>query len=321
MRRGAPSPVTQLSVPKQSSRGSIGADLMFGACALTVAVTLPLGIVPSSWALILLGLLSCAVYLLGTDAVLDLSKAWPPRRLNVTGTGSSLRVPLTDAALSMDTLNKFANSCQVREKGLKILQYVCKLTAYTALLPKETSKAFKDLSKPVSIARRFFKFCRWLRHFEDLSEVKDERSSFMRGLLRLRAAANFGADWAEDVCSLERIGFLPRGTLSREFMLFAEFCQLGLALVEMSVASARCVAEAEKTRGVEAAAAEGDGKAVVKQQRKLTLMRLELVKFVSDLGKAIYDCELPFSHEGIFICCGLFSAVVSTHKNMVKVLT
>ena len=50
------------------------------------------------------------------------------------------------------------------------------------------------------------------------------------------------------------------------------------------------------------------------------MTRLELVKYVSDMGKAIYDCELPFAHEGVFITCSLFSAVVSTHKNLVKVL-
>ena len=59
---------------------------------------------------------------------------------------------------------------------------------------------------------------------------------------------------------------------------------------------------------------------LVKQQRKLALVRLELVKFVSDVGKALYDCEFSFAHEGVFICCSLFSALVSTHKNMVKVL-
>ena len=37
-------------------------------------------------------------------------------------------------------------------------------------------------------------------------------------------------------------------------------------------------------------------------------------------GKAFYDCELTFAHEGVFIGCALFSALFSTHKNMVKVL-
>ena len=50
------------------------------------------------------------------------------------------------------------------------------------------------------------------------------------------------------------------------------------------------------------------------------MVRLEMCKFVSDLGKAFYDCELTFAHEGVFIGCALFSALLSTHKNMVKVL-
>ena len=139
----------------------------------------------------------------------------------------------------------------------------------------------------------------------------------MRACLYLRLFANIGADWAEDVCSLERIGFLPKGTLSVEFMLFAEYCQLVLALVEIFVTSVRAHAEQLVT---EATVAIGDAKTVLKQTRKLTMVRLELIKFVSDVGKALYDCELSFAHEGIFIGCSLFSAVVSTHKNMVKVL-
>ena len=140
----------------------------------------------------------------------------------------------------------------------------------------------------------------------------------MRACLYLRLFANIGADWAEDVCSLERIGFLPKGTLSVEFMLFAEYCQLVLALVEIFVTSVRARAEQQVTEATEQIG--GDAKTLLKQQRKLTMVRLELIKFVSDVGKALYDCELSFAHEGIFIGCSLFSAVVSTHKNMVKVL-
>ena len=69
----------------------------------------------------------------------------------------------------------------------------------------------------------------------------------MRLLLYFRVAANLGADWAEDVCSLERVGLLPAGTLSVEFMLFAEYCQLALAIVEIWVTSARARKEAELT--------------------------------------------------------------------------
>ena len=37
------------------------------------------------------------------------------------------------------------------------------------------------------------------------------------------------------------------------------------------------------------------------------MVRLEMCKFVSDLGKAFYDCELRFAHEGVFIGCALSS--------------
>lgn len=226
---------------------------------------------------------------------------------------SWLHIPLTDAELSVGTINKFANSCQVREKSLKILQYLLKGTAYLKLFDKGTSTQLNALSKLTSIARRYFKFCRWVKHFDDLKEAKNESNSILRALLYLRVAANLGADWAEDVCSLERIGFLPKGTLSVEFMLTAEYCQLALALIEIGISNA--LVRAQQEASDQAAASKA-----AKEQRKLALLRLELVKFISDVGKAVYDCELKFSHEGVFIGCALFSAIISTHKNMVKVL-
>jgi hypothetical protein len=68
-----------------------------------------------------------------------------------------------------------------------------------------------------------------------------------------------------------------------------------------------------------AEAAGAEPNKMLKQRRKLALVRLELVKYVSDVGKALYDCELPFAHEGVFIGCALFSGVMSTHKNICKI--
>merc|ERR1711937_766827 len=105
----------------------------------------------------------------------------------------------------------------------------------------------------------------------------------IRLALFARFAANLGADWAEDVCSLERIGFLPAGTLSVGFMLFAEYCQLALALIEVGISTVMVRKQQEVTDLAD------DAKAAKKQGRKLNLMRLELAKFVSDIGKAVYD--------------------------------
>lgn len=317
---------------------------------LIVAIpVLWLGLEGPSWLVLMGTLFMMAVLLLGVGNMKSLREALSSGWSNQTWR----RVPLTDAVLGQAVVNKLANSTQCREKTLKIVQYTLRGIAYLEnhyyKTPYIKATYLKTLSKNVSIARRFFKFCRWVKHFEDLAEAKEEKVPFMRALLYLRIAANFGADWAEDVCSLERIGWLPKGTLSVEFMLFAEFCQLVLCLTEISVTAVRvdkqqldtdALATAEALPSNEqlltpstsatcdasaapappAATAAPPSKELGKQRRKLALMRLELIKFVSDLGKAVYDCELHFAHEGVFIFCGFFSAIISTHKNMTKVL-
>lgn len=264
-----------------------------------------------SWQHLLAFLVILAALLLGEKNLVPIGRDLVKRSDTVLR-----RVPLSDVPFSIKTLNLFANSAQVREKGLKILQYVLRGVSYLDLTP--WSKHLKALSKSTSIARRFFKFGRWVKHFEDISEAKSQKSRVMRLFLCVRIAANFGADWAEDACSLERMGFLPAGTLSPEFLLFAEYCQLILALVEVVVTKAR--ERKEKHVYELARSLRADASNLKKLRRKCAMVRLEMVKYVSDLGKAFYDCELAFAHEGLFIGCALFSAGLSTHKNMVKVL-
>jgi len=309
--RDAPAATVPAESTKPATKAASGPSNEMVLSVLAVLFSVLVGAGVAHWVLLLCFLVSSALLLLGAQ---NAAEMWTDFRLQYDGDGR-LCVPITDASFDIDTANKFANSCQVREKGLKILQYVLRLGAYTDVVPA-ASKALKGLSKTTSIARRFFKFCRWVKHFEDLAEAKDEKDFVMRVQLFIRVAANFGADWAEDVCSLERIGILPKGTLSVEFMLFAEYCQLVLALVEVSVTSAKLRKEEEKTAKVTAGGAPKD---ILKQGRKLALTRLELVKFVSDIGKAVVDCELRCGHEGVFIGCSLFSALVSVHKNMFMV--
>ena len=266
------------------------------------------------WSAIVCALLSAALLVLGVRTAVEMFRSWSAQ---MTSAGSWTRIPLTDAHIGVGFINKAANSTQVREKGLKCLQYVLRAIAYSAVCSDAVSQQAKSLSKMTSIARRFFKFGRWVKHFEDLEEAKEQRNDVMRFLLYFRIVANFGADWAEDVCSLERVSILPKGTLSHEFMLFAEYCQLALALVEILVTGVRARKEREVIEKAEEAGAEPQK--MLKQRRKLAVVRLELIKFVSDVGKAIYDCELAFAHEGVFIGCSLFSGVMSTHKNIVKI--
>jgi len=290
---------------------------MFGV-ALSVGPALVFGYTDASAIALPVFLIGLALALLGATTLEDVLS--PPR----SGGGIAIswtRVPLTDVTFSLEIANKFANSTQVREKLLKIVQYMLRLSAYSGLFPPPVAAHLKTLSKTTSIARRFFKFCRWVKHFDELAAARIERDHKMRILFVLRGCANLLADWSEDICSLERIGLLPSGTLPIEFQLAAEYCQLALALVEVSVSAVMIGKQRlivlmveEKTTG------SANWSGVLKAERQLAMLRLELIKFVSDIGKAVYDCEFFFAHEGVFLACALFSALLSTHKNMVKVV-
>ena len=127
----------------------------------------------------------------------------------------------------------------------------------------------------------------------------------------------------EDVCSLEKFGALKSGTLSDRFVLFAEYVQMALALVEVGVTYMKVQRQRTKLAKLAKAAQEAEAKTKAAQENehikaadKMTLVKLELLKYFMDIGKALYDCELNFSSEGVFIVCGLTAAVLSTHKNV-----
>ena len=134
----------------------------------------------SNWLLIVAGLVTLAIVVIGVENVSQIYKDWQTRA------PSGMRIPLTDARFSITTVNKFANSAQVREKTLKIIQYVLRGLSYSGYFSKGLSTTLKSLSKTTSIARRFFKFCRWIKHFEDLEEAKGQKNRVMQILMYIR---------------------------------------------------------------------------------------------------------------------------------------
>lgn len=56
-----------------------------------------------------------------------------------------------------------------------------------------------------------------------------------------------------------------------------------------------------------------------KGQTKLRLQTLEVVKYIADFIKALWDCELKsISSELSFCIAGLVAGILSTHKQMLK---
>lgn len=227
----------------------------------------------------------------------------------------SFRFPLSDYAIDLRSVNIFLSSAQSREKFLKILQYLTKLMAYClaihfshSVLAVSLVVRLETSAKALSQARRFFKFFRWMKHIQDLGAARREQNHSFRWLLFVNFALNIAADTSEDICSLERLGILGKGTLPIYFEYCANCFQLVLAAGEICAAwvrrqRVRCYAD--QTVGV---------------QRRFAMANLEFSKFVCDLGKAFWDCEFSFASELLFCVCGLWAAIVSTHKNVLKAL-
>lgn len=223
------------------------------------------------------------------------------------------RIPLSDHRVDLNTINVVLSSAQSREKCLKIVQYVFKLAAYLLLHFAgmfALASRLQTWSKSVSQARRYFKFIRWMKHFQDIGAANEDFNRWFRKVLWFDILCNLAADICEDICSLERLGFLQAGTLPSETEYWANFCQLVLALVEIFVAIVRR-RRLHKMYALDPSVALG---------RRLTMANLELSKFVADVGKAFWDCELSFASEFLFCVCGLWAALVSTHKFIIKAL-
>ena len=126
---------------KAKQQGSNSTDAALGVVAVSLGASLVLDYA-SGWFVILTFLVTTAVSVLGVDHVKTIYAALAARP---TKNEPWLAVPLTDTVLDIGSGNKLANSAQVREKGLKILQYILKGSAYSALFSK---CAPRSLSQP-----------------------------------------------------------------------------------------------------------------------------------------------------------------------------
>mmetsp|Transcript_28829 Transcript_28829/g.73077 ORF Transcript_28829/g.73077 Transcript_28829/m.73077 type:complete len:248 (-) Transcript_28829:76-819(-) len=230
--------------------------------------------------------------------------------------GLQICLPLSDKCVDLKGLNTALSSAQTREKSLKIMQYSAKLAGYFLVraageYAKTWGKHFEALAKQLSTARRFFKLMRWWKHFEDIKDARDEKSAGFKKLLYLDIACNVAADISEDVTSLEKVGILRKGTLPARTEYYSNWAQLVLAVVEISVSWIKAGRAREKAR------APGATTAV---QQKRAMAELEFSKYIADLIKAFWDCELSFASELAFCMSGLWAAFVSTHKYALKAL-
>jgi hypothetical protein len=221
------------------------------------------------------------------------------------------QLPLSNGKeLGISNLIILISHAQTREKGLKIVQYIfksisCAFRDSSEIVPNSVGQHCEKCSKTVSITRRFFKFFRWFKHFEDIPAAKSEKNRIFAKLMFLDIANNFVADLSEDITSVEKVGILPKGYLPKRWEYYANWTQFSLAILEI-------LASFVKLNRTWLLWKQDPSSSALRH--KTTLQALECLKFCSDIGKAVWDVELPFAKESVFCMCGLLSAVISTHK-------
>ncbi|CAD7938626.1 unnamed protein product [Amoebophrya sp. A25] len=218
---------------------------------------------------------------------------------------SLLVVPLTNGkGVDIDVMNKFIKHAIIREKALKVIQYLSRMIGFYIRrhkIGKEADEHFTKASKQLSLARRCFKFMRWYKHFLD---YRDAQKMFgpMKYLFLIEFWLNLVADLAEDLTSLQKLKLIPAKWLPDKTELYANYCQLPLAFVEVAVSLL-------KRQMVDPA-----------NELKKTMANLEVIKYICDIGKGLFDCELSIANEEVFLWSGLLAGLITTHKNMVKVV-
>jgi len=96
---------------------------------------------------------------------------------------SAVPIPCTNGqALTLDVARKFIAHAVIREKVLKIFQYLSRLAGYmfrkwSLEVGGFNAPHFFALNKQLSTARRFYKFLRCLKHFGDIPDAKAEKAA------------------------------------------------------------------------------------------------------------------------------------------------
>lgn len=228
----------------------------------------------------------------------------------------TLRMPLSHHKIDVKAFNKLANNAQTREKLCKIIQYFARTFAYF-LRRAATERALfwsghlGDLAKKMGSARRSFKLFRWVRHIPTVATVKAEKSRPFRALLALELGCNASADLLEDFTSLEKLGFVTKGTLPKKSMKAYQWAKLWLSVVEV-------VVTAVKLQRATAAARAKPGDTSLEQ--KLALTRLDHSSHWANIAKNSWDCELRHSNELAYCLGGAYSGLIGFHKQALKAL-
>ena len=232
--------------------------------------------------------------------------------------------PLTTRALA---------STDVREKGLKVVQYGAKLVHYHLSrtdAADPNAKRAKGVATWLSTARRCMKLLRWLKYFGNLKDAEKERVPVLSTAMYVDVAAGVFADTLQDAITLEKIGVLKKGTLPKGLARTAAWAELIVAVIgivtswtKVARAQAKVMAGMtdlkQKKQHDEREAWKVSATEVKRHAGKVFDGQISVVKGACDAVRSVDDLELVGDLTlGVGLVCGLMSGALSGYQKVLK---
>ena len=226
---------------------------------------------------------------------------------------SFFRSPMIPAA------TKALASTDVREKGLKVVQYAAKLLHYylSRANPSDpNAKRAKAVSKWLSTGRRLMKLLRWIKYFGDLEDAEKEEVPALSTAMYVAFGAGVFADTLQDALTLEKIGVLKKGTLPPTFERYANSAELIVAVIGITTSVFKVSrGQAKVATAIRECKAEKTNSAA----QKVFLAQLGLIKNACDTVRSVDDLELAGDLTlGVGLVCGLMSGALSGYTKVLK---
>ena len=210
-------------------------------------------------------------------------------------------------------------STDVREKGLKVVQYAAKLLHYylSRANPSDpNAKRAKAVSKWLSTGRRLMKLLRWIKYFGDLEDAEKEEVPALSTAMYVAFGAGVFADTLQDALTLEKIGVLKKGTLPPTFERYANSAELIVAVIGITTSVFKVSrGQAKVATAIRECKAEKTNSAA----QKVFLAQLGLIKNACDTVRSVDDLELAGDLTlGVGLVCGLMSGALSGYTKVLK---
>ena len=228
---------------------------------------------------------------------------------------------LVDATATLSTLAApLAAHIELREKTLKVVQYVAKLIAQLLSPDGASATRLRSLAKHLSSVRRLIKLLRWVKYGQDYLDAQREPKEPMRRLLLFEFGLNLSVDVMQDAVTLEKVGAIPKGVIPKWLEKLADRLDLLLCVVDVVLASVKVSRLQDFVEDCRRGAGEGKAPAPESEaRRKLALQKAALVRYVCDTLQCLHDAR-SWPPEPVAHACAVVSAAVAVNDKTLKAL-